>query len=643
MTVLFDNTDLTVEMAFGDPPLEELPTWVDVTAYVRKVDINRGRSSEYSTYSPGTARIELDNRDRRFDPEHTSSPYAGDLVPMVQVRIKAQYSTGVDHYLFRGFVQGWPTTYNQSNTDAVSTVTAIDGGRILNNTLLPANAYKHAVQSEDPFLYFPMQSTVFKERGSTGINFYGTDSDDGLNTIWLRTLQSAHVIEDQGTPLGASNSIGWNQIDYAWEPGGNTGNPEVTIPACTGLEFWFKGDISDLTSVTSYFQIRMMSDQSGNSLYLQVQFGWDSSGFWKHASSTLSSDALNYHVQFTGGTADCGAVDGMNHVVVTKDGSNLKTYLNGSLINTTSSTMTPISGYDTHLEYSNINADPIPISHIAVHTTELSASDVLRHYNAGYGFNPESSDARLNRVLDDAGWPTNWRNMDVGNQQVNAYLPERLAAIRYTDQITAAEQGDIYLNRFGSVESINRTRTNRSIPSAFFDPESGDLPFTAVNLDGNSTDTMRNYVVVNYANGESVAEDLTSINAYGTASERIDARLIDNGSAAQHVADIRLARAKDPRTRITQLAVDVRADASQLVDTMASMELADDVVVAFKPTNVGDPVWRAVRVQGISHNITPESWTSTLYLAPGSTNVNGALFVLNNSTYGELNAGNKLG
>ena len=43
MTVLFDNTDLTVEMAFGDPPLDESPTWTDVTAYVRKVDINRGR------------------------------------------------------------------------------------------------------------------------------------------------------------------------------------------------------------------------------------------------------------------------------------------------------------------------------------------------------------------------------------------------------------------------------------------------------------------------------------------------------------------------------------------------------------------------------------------------------------------------
>lgn len=643
MTVLFDNTDLTVEMAFGDPPLQTSPTWTDVTTYVRKVDINRGRSSEYSTYSPGTARIELDNRDRRFDPEHTSSPYVGDLVPMVPVRVTAQYSTGTTHTVFTGFVQGWPTTYNQSNTDAVSTVTAIDGGRILSNSLLPSSAFANEVRSEDPFVYFPNQSLVYRDDLPNLSPSYVSESDDGLFWLYVGLSNGTGQITQEGYPLGASNALSTNLYSYVSQFLDYYGT-QTDIPDVTGLEFWFSGDTKQLNGNYS-LNVKFNSDITGEGQWVFCILFWNSSTQeWSVSQYRLEKESPDTYANAGGTVID--PIEGMNHVVMTKDGSTLKFYLNGTLVTSTAIGTGQTNPYEStpFVKFSSgTDTDRCPVSHIAVHTSELSSADVTRHYNAGLGFNPESSSVRLGRVLDDAGWPSVWRSIDTGDQQVNNYLPERLPAIRYIDQITTAEQGDIYVNRSGRVESINRTRTNRSIPSAFFDPESGDLPFTAVNLDGNSTDTMRNYVLVTYANGESVAEDLTSINAYGTSSERIDARLIDNGTAAQQVADIRLARAKDPRTRVTQLTVDVRADASQLVDAMAPMELADDVVVAFTPTNVGDPVWRAVRVQGVSHSITPESWTSTLYLAPGSTNVNGALFILNNSTYGELNAGNKLG
>lgn len=644
MTVLFDNTDLTVEMAFGDPPLDESPTWTDVTAYVRKVDINRGRSSEYSTYSPGTARIELDNRDRRFDPEHTSSPYVNDLVPMVQVRIKARYSTGVDHYIFRGFVQGWPTTYNQSNTDAVSTVTAIDGGRILGNTLLPASAFAKEVTDEDPFVYFPLQSIIYRD-DLTGVSRgFVTESDDGQFWMYLAVDTGYARVSTQAYPIGQSNAISTGIFSYVAQFIDFYGQG-TDIPDVTGLEFYFSGNDEDLNGNYS-FSVKFNSDITGEGQSVFALFFYNgSTGLWYVNQIRYENEAANAYAN-NGVQTQVSVIDGMNHVVLTKDGSALVLYVNGSSVMTASIGTGAGSSYEStpFLKFSSgTDTDRCPVSHIAAHTSELSPTDVTRHYNAGLGYNPELSSARLGRVLDDAGWPTNWRNIDVGDQQVNGYLPERLPAIRYIDQINVAEQGDIYVNRFGSVQSVDRTRTNKSIPDAFFDPETGDLPFTAVNLDGNSTDTIRNYVLVSYANGEIIAQDASSITAYGTSSERIDARLIDNGTSAQVIADTRLARAKDPRTRITQLTVDVRADAAELVDAMASLDIADDVVVAFTPTNVGDPVWRAVRVQGISHSITPDSWTSTLYLAPGSTGQNGPLFILNDSNYGELNDGNKLG
>jgi hypothetical protein len=139
------------------------------------------------------------------------------------------------------------------------------------------------------------------------------------------------------------------------------------------------------------------------------------------------------------------------------------------------------------------------------------------------------------------------------------------------------------------------------------------------------------------------ASDATSIAAYGDASESLDLKVFDDRSAAQAVLDARLARTKDPRTRVTRLDVNVRRDPAGLVPVVAALDLSDDVTVSLTPTGVGSALWRAVRVQGISHRVTPQSWDVSLYLAPGPVNTNGPLMILDDAVYGELDSTNKLG
>ena len=122
MAILFDNVDIRVDCAFFYAPLNTTPIWTDITADVIRVNISRGRTSEFSNYSPGVATITLDNSDRTYDPEYTSGPYYGALNPMVQLRVTAKYSTGTLHVIYRGFVQGWPTAYNMSGTQATTAV-----------------------------------------------------------------------------------------------------------------------------------------------------------------------------------------------------------------------------------------------------------------------------------------------------------------------------------------------------------------------------------------------------------------------------------------------------------------------------------------------------------------------------------------
>lgn len=633
MTTLFDNTDVTVEIAFGDVPLETSPTWTDVTAYVRQIDIDRGRSSEFTSYSPGTARVVLDNRDRRFDPEHSSSPYAGDLVPMVPIRVTAQYSTGTTHVVFYGFVMGWPTSYNESNTDAVAVVPAVDAARVLSNALLPEFTMRSEIEADSPWRYWPLQEFDSADGKPT--------SEDYLGRGVIATKSPTTVQQfDAKSPAGASQyvRVGLNAVG-TWAY-----NPTVQGDTLVAGGYWF--DSVPPVAGDMYPDFRWARDVTGSKVKVQIRNRYNSSlNTWQITLVQFESEVEGlYGLDTT--TTNYSTNDGANFFFWTLDGNDIVVFINAVevyryTLSTTPYTIVPFAlGLEIPVTTGDRNTG---LSHVALYQSRVSAARIAAQYAAGLGYGSELSSVRLGRALDDGGWPASWRDIDTGVQAVGVYTPDRLPTSRYMEQIGDAEQGELFVNREGSVELRNRSRAVVSIPDAFFDPETDDLPFTNVRLDGNTVDTVRNYIAVRYANGEIVSQDATSIGDYGIASETIDARLIDEASAAQAIGDVRLARTKDPRTRVTRLDVDVRADASTLVDVIGPLDLADDVVVAFTPTGVGDPIWRAVRVQGISHSITPSSWQSSLYLAPGPTGVNGPLLVLDNATYGELDAGNKLG
>lgn len=103
---------VTVEIAFATLPLEPVPSWVDVSAYVLEWATDRGRNRALDQIEAGTATIRLDNLDRRFDPSYTSSPYYPNVLPTRRLRISATYSA-TTYYLFDGYVDEWPLDWEE--------------------------------------------------------------------------------------------------------------------------------------------------------------------------------------------------------------------------------------------------------------------------------------------------------------------------------------------------------------------------------------------------------------------------------------------------------------------------------------------------------------------------------------------------
>jgi len=108
---------------------------VDITDQVRSVSVRRGRSRTLERTVAGICQIELDNRDRSFDPLNTASPYYGSITPRKQFRVSHDGAA-----IWAGNVEDWSWQYDLSG-DSVAVAQGVDGFAILANaTLTPGTA-----------------------------------------------------------------------------------------------------------------------------------------------------------------------------------------------------------------------------------------------------------------------------------------------------------------------------------------------------------------------------------------------------------------------------------------------------------------------------------------------------------------------
>ena len=107
MSVAWDSdVTLTIEAAFGYGVFET-PTWTDISQYVRSIETVRGRSAILDQTQAGEMVLTLKNDDSRFEPDNSSGPYSGNLIPLVPVRFQAEENS-ITFDIWRGYIRGWP-------------------------------------------------------------------------------------------------------------------------------------------------------------------------------------------------------------------------------------------------------------------------------------------------------------------------------------------------------------------------------------------------------------------------------------------------------------------------------------------------------------------------------------------------------
>lgn len=126
-----------VEIGFTNPAStpDGQMHWVDVSADVRAVTINRGRQVELDEFDAGRATVVLSNLAAAYDPNNTAGPHYGNILPMRRIRISVSTDSIVPE-LFEGYIRGYQQGYVGTH-EATTTLDCVDAFLVLANNQLP--------------------------------------------------------------------------------------------------------------------------------------------------------------------------------------------------------------------------------------------------------------------------------------------------------------------------------------------------------------------------------------------------------------------------------------------------------------------------------------------------------------------------
>lgn len=119
---------------------------VDVSAQVANIDLKRGRNPLANQFQTGQLTMKINDQNGDFNPQNASGPYYNLLSPMRKVSISATYA-GVNYPLFSGYITSYVTTTPKYTGDIVyTTITAVDGFRLMQNAQITSVASSPAGQ-----------------------------------------------------------------------------------------------------------------------------------------------------------------------------------------------------------------------------------------------------------------------------------------------------------------------------------------------------------------------------------------------------------------------------------------------------------------------------------------------------------------
>lgn len=606
---------LTVEAGFASEPgvSQASTTWTDITPWARSINTNLGRSPEASDFAAGTASLVLDNKDRRFDPTNTASPYAPNVLPMRRIRARATVESET-YPLFSGYTTGWPLSPSPPGKHDI-TITTIDGTEVLSLAQLPS-VWALEVAADDPdawWRFAESAGTILADSSGNAIHgAYTSDAgeltgggllpydNDGKSLSLRGTQQYAASVTNTAVRRsgGAFSFEVWLVI------------PSEVLSETDRLVIYQQGKVSGANGFLFWFE-RL---SPGGSIRF-VMDDYDTGVITSDLTATLSADQYDRPL----------------HIVVTWDTSALRLYFDGSFVD--GGGVTVWNATATPNVYIGGHSAPTPpilelgwkgsIAELAVYGSALSATRIIAHYNAAVApWDGDTTPVRLGRVLDLVGWPAAERTIDPSTFTLG---PEPLSgdSLSILRRAVAAEGGRLFIGPDGYVTFHSRdheTLTNDfQVAATWGDGGGGEHPYERSPRISFDRDRIINKVTGRRVGGlEITLVDTASKSAFleraADAGEVPAANDDDVRALLQAVLDT----SAQPQMRVEPFTVRPLRQSGDMWRRVLGSRIGQHHVVVNRPP-AGAPIEVHGRVEQIGHRLHPgsvASWEEKITLGP---------------------------
>lgn len=601
---------LIIEIGFGSGALDEPVTWTDVSNWARSFTVHRGRQHELGRFEAGTVSLVLDNRDGRFSPFNTSSPYNPNVIPYVPVRIRGMWN-GLTWPIFRGHIESWPVKWPTANESDV-TVAAVDATKTLAmKKAVALSTYGATVISNTPYLYWRLGDAA----GSA------TVADSSGNSRTGTVTSVAPSTGPYSFQLGTDGAI-VADLDKAVDLGSTAGmisrtgisidGREMTMEAWVNLRIQGAGVLFDVTDGANKI-VTVLISRAGNVELVAI----DSVNSVDIISNRQIVDGNWHHVVATiGGTGTIAAIyiDGVTDI----SGS-----ATPGALNLTGLTAIGVGGSTGP----NTPATDGRVDEVALYAVEVTQA-ILDHHTAGV--NPLPSQlpgARIDALLDGISWPATLRSIDTGNSVLQAATNQVVtASVLENIQKTAdTEAGQLFISGGGDIVFYDRNHTQTAPLSsvAIILGDSGTVaeePYLSesVNLQFDDLDLYNEVIVTPDGQGPATASDSGSQTTYGKRTlSRSTLDASNTTAAARAAAD--LSRYKAPLQRVRGVSFTPMSDPQVLFPAALGFELLTRVRLIRRPKDgAGSTFDQTALIEGITHEVNAQdgSWKTTWALSP---------------------------
>ena len=288
------------------------------------------------------------------------------------------------------------------------------------------------------------------------------------------------------------------------------------------------------------------------------------------------------------------------------------------------------SGYTTDYVYTYDQAENV--SYVDINATDafrlfaMATVATITGQAAG-----QDTGTRIAKILDTVDFPNSMRTLDTGNSLTQADPATDRTSLNALVNVETSEQGAFYISPEGNAIFKNRTNTISSAggtPIAF--NQTSGIPYKNLIFAFDDKLIVNNCTVTRVGGTAQTYVDADSVATYFPHSVSFSDLVVQTDTDAANIAAIYVATRSTTTIRIDRMTIDLY-DPAVPSDTILGLDYFNNVLISnIQPD--GSTITKNLQIQGVSWDITPNSWTGNFITLEPITDG----FIIGNSTYGVL-------